>query len=431
MLNFFRELGQSIPVSLKKPFPVHIVPTNPAFDAFHRFRVSNPETVFDSKQIHSKLPGVWDEATTGTGAAGTWLQATASTVMDVDASTAGSIIRQTFRRFNYQPGKSQFFSMTGTLRHLGAGGSGLDRGFGFGDQNNGVFLAEIDGVVGLLFRTSNANSSYPTSGTPTDTFVPQTEWNVDKMDGKGLSDIEVDWTNSQIFLADLQWLGVGRVRCYLDIDGNIYNIHDFTFANKQSGVHLSTPNLPFRYWIENDGSYASAAEIEHICASIMSEGGSHPIGSRRYGSMDGTGRTAASAGTIYPLCGIRLKAANIDGSVKFEDVSILSTGTDDYEWLIIINPTLSSTSEVWTPQTDSIVDFGVAAAAQTCTGGKVVAGGYVDGGKDLSSAGSSIDTKETLGAFIDGTPIEAWLCVRPTTTGGDTYYAGGSWNEYS
>ena len=44
---------------------------SPSIDAFARARVSNPETIFDSKQIHSKQPLLWDERTTGTGAAGT------------------------------------------------------------------------------------------------------------------------------------------------------------------------------------------------------------------------------------------------------------------------------------------------------------------------------------------------------------------------
>ena len=91
-------------------------------DAFGRVRVSNPRTLFDSKQIFDNAPLFWDDVEeSGSGTGSSHSTATASTTLSVGATTAGKRTRQTFRRFNYQPGKSQRFFMTGILDESGGG----------------------------------------------------------------------------------------------------------------------------------------------------------------------------------------------------------------------------------------------------------------------------------------------------------------------
>lgn len=84
--------------------------------------------------------------------------------------------------------------------------------------------------------------------------MAQSAWNVDKLDGTGASGITVDPTKSQIFVFDFEWLGVGRVRTGLVVDGKIYYFHYFSHANVTNVVYMSTPNLPLRYELENDGT---------------------------------------------------------------------------------------------------------------------------------------------------------------------------------
>jgi len=59
------------------------------------------------------------------------------------------------------------------------------------------------------------------------------------------------------------------------VDGVPTYLHQFNHANHSAGVYMTTPNLPIRYEISNDGTGA-AAEMECICSSVMSEGGQHP-----------------------------------------------------------------------------------------------------------------------------------------------------------
>jgi len=93
----------------------------PSIDAFGRARVAEPVTLFDSKQLHDAAPLTFDDAeVSGTGTGSSHNVNTASTILSTTNATAGKRVRQTFMRFNYQPGKSQLILCTGTLQLLGA-----------------------------------------------------------------------------------------------------------------------------------------------------------------------------------------------------------------------------------------------------------------------------------------------------------------------
>lgn len=407
-------------------------------DMFNRLRVSNPETMFDSKLIHGKGDLFWDEVTTGAGSVGTWSQDTASVVLDVDNLTAGSTIRQTFMRFNYQPGKSQLVLMTGTLQKSGAGQAGIDRGWGFGDVNNGYFLNDAEGTIQLIERTSK-------TGTPADTTTAQSAWNLDKMDGTGPSKVTMDWTKSQIMFLGMEWLGVGSVLMGFIVDQKLHPVHVFHHANVLSGVYMSSPNLPLRYWISNDNS-GGAATLEHICSTVISEGGTQDLGVSRSESTEGAFINANTTTIYYAVFGIRLKSTttgasvdNHDGIVKLVDVSMMEVGSNDYHWELRINPTIASSGSVtWTEESNSVVETGVGDTVTTAgdgsvtqvTGGTVVGSGYVKGGKESGSFSQALDTALRIGVAQDGTPDQLWLVVRPLTSNSDVY-GGLTWKEIS
>ena len=98
--------------AVENPLPTTIKASDSAsIDAFARLRVSNPYTIFDSKQIHDNLPRRWDDQEiSGSGTTSTYNTNEASTTIAVSSLTAGRRVRQTFMRFNYMPGKSTMVS---------------------------------------------------------------------------------------------------------------------------------------------------------------------------------------------------------------------------------------------------------------------------------------------------------------------------------
>jgi hypothetical protein len=392
-----------------------------SIDAFGRWRVSNPETLFDSKQLHNSAPLFWDDQeTSGSGTGSSHSTDEAATTISVGATTAGTRVRQTFQRFNYQPGKSQLVFATCSEFDTA---TGITKRFGLFDGNDGLFAESEAGTINLVRRTS-------VSGSPVDNEVAQSSWNLDTMDGNGASGVTLDFSKSQILIIDFEWLGVGRVRMGWVIDGLPIYCHEFLNANSLTTVYMATPNLPLRYEISNDGTGA-ADDFAHICSTVISEGGEQATGPLRYASNDTTAINANSAGTIYVLVGMRLKSTHLDTTVVQVGVSTLATSTNDnYEWLLILNPTVAN-AITFSDQTNSGVQTGPGNAGNpsnsTVTGGTILAGGYTTSGSGLQAI---TDNAIRIGSAIDGTPDELYLCVRPITSNIDVV-GGITWRELS
>jgi hypothetical protein len=100
-------------------------------------------------------------------------------------------------------------------------------------------------------------------------------WNGDKLDGTGPSGYYLNLARVQIFWSDIEWLGVGNVRCGFVINGEFIICHTFQCANQAGNtkVYMETAILPVRYEIENTDTTADASTLKQICSTVISEGG--------------------------------------------------------------------------------------------------------------------------------------------------------------
>ena len=390
-------------VSSVNPLPISM--PSPQSDAFGRLRVSSPETLFDSKLLWDNSPLFWDDQeVSGAGTSSTHSAVLANVTMGVSASTAGKRVRQTYQRFNYQPGKSQQILCTGVLDASG-GGAGIVRGFGYYDANNGIFLRDNEGTIQFVVRNNGS-----------DTAVNQANWNKDIMNGSGRSGVNLDLTKTQILFIDLEWLGVGTVRVGFVVDGAIYYCHHFNHANVLTSVYMSTANLPLRYEIENTGAGAAATLVQ-ICSTVISEGGAQSLGVARAASSGGTHVDADTENTIYALLGIRLKSGYLGCNVSIENIAVqVQTATDPCEWSLWWNPTVAGTF-TYADETNSAVQIAKGATANTLTNGILIAGGYIESGNvSTGNAGSGaygVPSALKLGASIAGALDTIVLAIRP------------------
>jgi len=372
---------------------------NPAFDAFGRARVGLPETLFDSKLNVASHPLFWDDQeVSGSGTSSVYSKAQATYTMSVSADTAGKRVRQSKTRTNYQPGKSQ----SGAISvRLGTPRAGVTRRVGHFDDNNGVFLQLSGSTLALGVRSS-------VSGSPVDTIITQDNWELHKMNGEGSLRVNLDTEKVIIFAFDFESLQVGTVRCAFYIDGIEFYVHAFHHANLIDVPYFSTPNLPVRYEIENDGSGA-AADMLAICSTIISEGGSEETGISSYISTRGTSIAANAAGTAYAVLGIRLKATALDNVVKIAKVSMSCLTNDRFEWALVLNPTVAGTF-TYNDRDNSALQFAVGATANTVTGGVELDGSH----SETSSAVSEVvESLYYLGSTIAGVPDEIVLVGIP------------------
>ena len=377
-------------------------------DAFGRLRFSQPETLFDSKSTSSEFDAIFfDNAQASGGGTGiVYSQPRASYTMSVSAATAGKRIRQTKQRFNYQPGKGQLILMSVVL---GAKAAGITKRIGYFDEKNGVGLKIGPAGMAFFIRSS-------VTGTPVDIEIPESDWSIQETFTQ--KDITaIDPAKSQILFMDFEWLGVGSVRFGFVKDGKFVGCWQQNNAGVLPSVYMSTPNLPLRYEIENDGT-GGADSLEAICASVVSEGGQEDTGVTKYISNGSTAVAANATGTLFALVGIQLKAANLGSVVKIVNSYVMTTSNPNFEWVLLLNPTVAGTF-TYSDVTNSAIQRALGATANTVTGGTALSGGY---STNSAAAANPERTLYYLGSTIAGVSDQIVLCAR--TLGANANFFG-------
>lgn len=382
---------------------------SPSIDAFARARVASPASLFDGKLISPTGIFQWDDQeTAGSGTGSTW-DANAATVLLEVGAAAGTRVRQTKQRFNYQPGKSQSVNITGVF---GSPATGITRRVGCFDADNGIFL-EI-GPTTPAFKIRNQGS---------DSGVNQANWNIDKFDGTGPSGVTLDFSKAQILAIDYEWLGVGRVRVGFYVNGAVVYAHQFLHANAATSTYMGSPNLPIRYEIANDGN-GGAAELLCICSNVSSEGGQHPIGSPR-GSI-GVNQVGVSTGDTVVLAGVRPQASYLDTVLQILHLSaIAGSANDAFKMMLLLNPT-HSVAPTWANINNSAMQHITAATGTITDFGTVLMAGNVVTGDAIN-----IDFRNDAspGALIDGT-VDEIVLVGTAVTNSISMSGSLNWFEF-
>lgn len=343
-------------------------------DAFNKLRVSNPFTLIDVK-----IPGVTgpnnvvnNDLTLTYSSTGTFSHTPNFGFVTLSGTGVGKQINQTRKYNTYQPGKSTLILMTGIIRPNATSSPENYIGrFGYFDQNNGLFFGS-DGAGNVSVNVRNGGS---------DNSIPQSSWNVDKLDGSGNSGFTLDFTSTQLFAIDFEWLGIGRIRFGFYIYGKIYYCHQVDNVNVLLAPYMRTANLPIRFELEGTSGALGSATIRQICATSMSEGGYNPIG---YPFSFGTGAiTLPIAPSQYipliALSGLN-KVSGQTGNYYHQNiiptalslVDIANNAASQIRARMYISPTdltLSSGSVTWSQTSPySIASIGTFPSGSTITG---------------------------------------------------------------
>jgi len=417
----YADYGSGIVVTTAsgQPLPVTTQSNSTATDAFGRLRTSAPLTLFDSSHRY-KDNGLW---TTSSGTGGTTtFDANAGLVTLNTTTTSGSeIIRETTKCFSYQPGKSLLVMSTFVMN---TAKTNLRQRVGYYGASNGMFLEQDGTTVSFVERSA-------VTGSTVDTKVAQASWNIDKMDGTGLSGYTLDLTKAQIFWMDVEWLGVGTVRLGFIINGEFVHCHSFHHANLVTTTYITTASLPLRYEITNTGTTASTSVLKQICSTVLSEGGYELRGLQQaIGTTITAPYSLTTAGTFYPVISLRLKAAALDAIVILTAISLLGITSANYLWRIVA--TATTTGGTWVPLTDSSVEYNLTGTATT--GGRILAQGYFS---STNQSTTQIDVlKEALFRFqlerdgLTNTPYELSL-VLTASANTSTVHASMDWEVIS
>lgn len=392
-------------------------------DAFGRTRISQPLTLFDSTHRY-KDNNLWEDLIVGTGS--TVGFATTQGLINIGiGTTAGcSVIRETTKTFSYQPGKSLLVLNTfvpATPKE------NLRQRIGYFGADNGMYF-EINDTTPYFVERSLS--------TDTETSVAQDDWNIDKLDGTGVSGVTLDISKAQILWMDIEWLGLGTVRMGFVIDGQFIHCHSFHHANFIESTYITTASLPLRYEIANTGITTSSSTLKQVCSSVISEGGYELRGLQQAVNTPITAPVdlPTPAGTYYPVISIRLKSSpnRLDAIVILTALSLMGTGNGpQYNWQVRASATTSGGTWVDAGE-DSAVEYKI--GGTSATGGRILASGFFSSSNQFST---SVDIlKEALFKFqlerngLTGTSYELTLTVATDTAGADVY-AAMDWEEIS
>lgn len=387
-------------------------------DAFQRLRVSNPFTLFEC-QMRYQENGKFNTKLIGGGT--TQYNINESTLsLKTTTASGDKVIRETKRVFPYQPGKSLLIMNTFAFSPLQ---SNVRQRVGYFGAENGIYFEANGTELAFVLRSKSSGNIDETRR-----YV-QSTWDGDTFDGQGASGVILDPTKSNIFWMDIEWLGVGDVRCGFVVAGEFVIAHTFHNENVIGTTYMTTACLPIRYELENTGTTATSNEMRQICSTVISEGGFQGRSFNYSVGRDFTNlRDLPSANVMYPVLSIRLKPDRLDSIVLPDVVDILGvTNNASYKYQLRLNASVPGNNWANVSVTSPVqYDF----SATSMTGGTVLNSGYVVTGAKGGTInfGSLDDFNIQLGRTIDGVSDILTVGVLTDSPGADVGAIMG-WNE--
>lgn len=354
----------------------NVATTNsPAVDSFGRLRTSGVGNRLD---IEFNYDGNEDIADSVVGDAGTVTHnanARHNVLAVVGTTTTAHAAIYTYD-VPYTPGNSQLIAITGALDFAGLG----------------------SGTAQIFIRTS-------VSGSAVTTAIDQADW-VDPVS-------DIDWTNTQIFEMDFQSLKVGRIRFYLNRNGQTTQVHEIFNDNIRNTSYWQLASHPAYWRIYNDATYTymelgygdtnnaigfryyiaknASATMTALCATVKSEGGDSLFNLPGYNRSADRGVTKKTVSTtLVPLISIKPNTTLNSITNKALVVPIdYSVETDNPIRLVVShNATLTGASWTAVDATESVMLYDVTAG--TITAGHIVNSDYVATSRNANTSATNL-----------------------------------------
>lgn len=382
-------------------------------DPFARQRVSEPIAVFAADHRFPHYTGrLFNEKTIG-GATISHDSNRVSQKLECGTAINDEAIYQTRRYIQYYKGKSQYINYTGSFVSFQAG---VRKRFGYFDDENGIFF-EMNGTSVRIGVRSKV------SGSVVDTYIEQASWNLDKLDGTGFSELDIDFTNQILFIFDFAWLGSGSIRMGIVYNDRIYYAHRYAVSGLYADPWSQSGTLPLRAEIKNITAQASSNHMFVTCMSVASEGGVIDE-STIYGTDSGvTDITVTTTKEI--ILGARINPLYNRASSKLLNATITApTGNKEIYWEMFFNPTI--VDPLWDDHDHGIMQ--TLSSYTSFSGGIKIAGGYVEvGGRTVVDL---VHNDVYWGRDIDGNSDTIIITARTLSSTAKALVSG-EWKEYT
>lgn len=331
-LDIYRKPTKSAPLFINSDNVSIKAQDSPSIDSFGRWRISNPQVIFDAQLTYGLAPLLFEAITAEANATVTHDATNRMALMTFASTpTSGKAYMQSFEYFRYQPGKSQLIFMTFNMVETMAN---VLKFVGYSDGSNGIEF-QLNGITKQFTLYSDTSDG--------DETVAQTSWNLDKLNGTGKSGLTLDITKTQILVIDFQALYVGRVRIGFDIGGTVIYAHEFKHANLAAHPYMQSANLPVRCGMTCTDTVSTT--MNFICCSVNSEGGVDET-QGYYFSQEGT--VTAGSGTATHILSLQPKTTfnSIVNRGKFvlDSIDFVVSGANPIIWQLLLGQAISGTT---------------------------------------------------------------------------------------
>ena len=323
--------------------------------AFGEIKSVQPEARLQETFTFNINPRIWDTTEVGTG---TVSQVNSMASVSTGATAGGLALMESKRTVRYRSGQGILSRFTALFT---PGVLGSIQIIGIGDIENGFFFGYVGTVFGILHRNS-------ASGSPIDTFISQSTWNVDKADGTQTLPVQ-DWAKGNVFEVQFQFLGFGTLRFFVEdsASGDFVLVHTIPYANENVLPSLGDPVLPVSIFVDN-GLNNTELKIMSGSMSVFVEGAVHINGLNN--SVDHLKNIGTTETNILTLQNRLTYVGKTNNHLIFPSFVSIATIAGNKPVLIrlVVNATLGGTPVFVDVDTNtSIAAFDV--AGTTVTGG--------------------------------------------------------------
>ena len=372
-----------------------------SFDTAGRLDISQAESTGDYAIINNNLPLRMDTEVVG-GGTQVYDSVKNSQQMNV-FSNGDAAIFQSRQSHPYYAGRSQLPEVTtinlqpesGVIKRAGYFSSSIISPYD--TDIDGIYLESSSGTVKLVVSKNGSPNA-----------IEQALW-------AGYTS-GINWSNFQLEAFDFLYLGGTSIAFYLMINGVKTLIYRHVHAGQFNDVILGHPAQPVRYEIRSIGG---SGQLLAGCANVSSGG----VITTGYGlpvSYD-TGNNSISL-TTTGIEYVVLLLRKTDPHVEFfpDKIAAACSGgaTQLYRWRLLINPTISNGTPVYTETVPSFVEKAIGDGTMTIDPGT---GYQVDAGvaSARSSDTSGISRALRIGRSIAGVYDVMALGITPFGNGQD------------
>lgn len=313
-----------------------------------RMKVSNCLNIFNAQFRYNKQELLFDEKRVGSNALVKYTSDPPVVTLWLGAGGVNNnrVIFQSKQYMPYQAEDEICTSIGGLLRtvldvpnctaRIGYYDDTADKVVNCDTGGSGAFF-ELD-PAGVLYCVVR----YFDAGVQTDIRIPQSDWNIDHLDGDGNSGIILDITKSQIFLLSMQMNG-GCVKFGFNIDCEMVWVHTFKVANTLYSPTTFNYSLPLRGEIRQSGPIPVTCYQKWYSCSVSLEGCSTeipvvPFNYTAHAPLTCPVKILTNPGDHRPLIAIRLKKNLCRASIWPKRIEVTNESGSMIYWRLILNP---------------------------------------------------------------------------------------------